>query len=79
MDNPYIIPLSLVTFLPALGALALAFFGGILGLDRFYLGKFGTGVAKLLTLACFGIWWLADLITLISRQTTDVDGLPLRE
>src|SRR5262249_16971903 len=26
MDNPYIIPLSLVTFLPALGALALAFF-----------------------------------------------------
>jgi hypothetical protein len=60
-------------------ALALAFFGGILGLDRFYLGKFGTGVAKLLTLACFGIWWLADLITLISRQTTDVDGLPLRE
>jgi NADH-quinone oxidoreductase subunit M len=26
MDNPYILPLSLVTFLPALGALALAFF-----------------------------------------------------
>ncbi|HEY2762287.1 MAG TPA: NADH-quinone oxidoreductase subunit M, partial [Pirellulales bacterium] len=26
MDNPYIIPLSLITFLPALGALVLAFF-----------------------------------------------------
>src|SRR5262249_3978393 len=26
MDNPYILPLSLVTFLPALGALVLAFF-----------------------------------------------------
>src|SRR5215475_3724190 len=26
MENPYIVPLSLITFLPALGALALAFF-----------------------------------------------------
>src|SRR5262245_7162076 len=26
MDNPYIIPLSLITFLPALGALVIAFF-----------------------------------------------------
>jgi len=59
--------------------LALAFFGGFLGLDRFYLGKYGTGVAKLLTLAGLGIWWLLDLIALASRQTTDVDTLPLRE
>jgi hypothetical protein len=60
-------------------ALALAFFGGILGLDRFYLGEIGTGLAKLLTLGGLGIWWLLDLILLCSRQTTDVDGRPLRE
>ncbi len=59
-------------------ALALALFGGILGLDRFYLGKFGTGIAKLMTLAGLGVWWLTDLIALGSRQTTDVNGLPLR-
>lgn len=59
-------------------ALILALLGGILGLDRFYLGKFGTGIAKLMTLAGLGTWWLTDLIALISRQTTDVDGLPLR-
>ena len=28
MDNPYIIPLSLLVFLPTLGALLLAFFPG---------------------------------------------------
>lgn len=40
MDNPYIIPLSLVTFLPALGALALAFFpkGAKAGIRWFTLG-----------------------------------------
>jgi TM2 domain/GYF domain 2 len=59
-------------------ALVLALFGGILGLDRFYLGKFGTGIAKLMTLAGLGVWWLSDLIALASRQTTDVNGLPLR-
>src|SRR5438477_9961501 len=40
MDNPYIIPLSLVTFLPALGALVLAFFpkGAKSGIRWFTLG-----------------------------------------
>ena len=59
-------------------AFTLALLGGILGLDRFYLGKFGTGIAKLMTFAGLGVWWLTDLIALSSRQTTDVDGLPLR-
>jgi hypothetical protein len=60
-------------------ALALAFFGGILGLDRFYLGKVGTGLAKLLTIGGMGLWWLTDLIGLGTHLTTDIDGRPLRE
>lgn len=59
-------------------ALILAIFCGILGLDRFYLGKYGTGIAKLMTLAGLGGWWLLDIAGLGNRITTDVDGLPLR-
>jgi TM2 domain/GYF domain 2 len=55
-------------------ALMFALFGGLLGLDRFYLGYVGSGVVKLLTLGCCGTWWLVDLILLVSRKTTDSDG-----
>lgn len=44
-------------------AFLLAFFLGCFGAGRFYLGRIGTGVAKLLTcLVGVGvIWWLVDL------------------
>jgi hypothetical protein len=57
---------------------ALAFLGGLFGLDRFYLGKTGSGLAKLLTLAGLGSWWALDLILLAMHRTSDVEGLPLR-
>jgi hypothetical protein len=50
---------------------------GTLGADRFYLGKIGTGVLKLVTLGGFGIWWLIDLIMLLAGKTTDSNGLEL--
>ncbi len=43
-------------------ALALSYFLGSIGVDRFYLGKIGTGIAKLLTFGGFGIWALIDLL-----------------
>jgi TM2 domain-containing membrane protein YozV len=50
---------------------------GTFGADRFYLGKIGTAVAKLLTFGGFGIWVLIDLILVLLGKTTDRQGRPL--
>jgi len=47
---------------------------GFLGVDRFYLGKVGTGVVKLLTLGGLGIWWLIDLILTLAGVQRDKEG-----
>jgi hypothetical protein len=50
---------------------------GSLGVDRFYLGKIGTGIAKLLTLGGLGIWSLVDLIVTLAGKQTDKNRRPL--
>ena len=42
------------------------FFGGI-GVDRFIMGKIGTGILKLITLGGLGLWWLIDLILIATK------------
>ncbi|HWB36119.1 MAG TPA: NINE protein [Rugosimonospora sp.] len=55
----------------------LSYFLGWLGVDRFYLGKIGTGVLKLITLGGCGIWWLIDLILVLAGSARDIQGRPL--
>ncbi|MEN8585176.1 TM2 domain-containing protein [Burkholderia sp. RS01] len=52
------------------------FLGG-LGVDRFYLGKIGTGIAKLLTAGGLGVWSLVDLIITLAGKQTDKNRQPL--
>ncbi len=50
---------------------------GYLGVDRFYLGKVGTGILKLVTFGGLGVWYLIDLILILTGSATDVRGRPL--
>ena len=55
--------------------LSLAF--GFLGVDRFYLRRPFTGALKLLTAGGLGLWWLIDVIRILSGAATDGGGHPL--
>ena len=60
-------------------AFLLAFFGGPLGLHRFYVGKTGTGILMILTLGGLGIWWLIDVVMLVSGSFRDAEQQRLTE
>ncbi|MBX3116377.1 MAG: TM2 domain-containing protein [Cryobacterium sp.] len=55
----------------------LSLFFGFFGADRFYLGKTGTAVLKLLTFGGAGIWWLIDLVLVLIGAQRDRFGREL--
>ena len=61
-------------------ALLLAFFFGVFGVHRFYVGKTGTGVVMLLldlTLVGFavtGVWAMVDALFIAVGEFTDGNG-----
>jgi TM2 domain-containing membrane protein YozV len=60
-------------------ALILSILLGGLGVDRFYLGYTGLGVAKLLTLGGCGIWSLIDIIMIATGKLKDANGNELQK
>jgi TM2 domain-containing membrane protein YozV len=59
-------------------AFLLSYFVGILGIDRFYVGHTGLGIAKLLTCGGLGIWAIIDVILIGTNSIRDAQGNSLR-
>ena len=55
------------SFKSPMAALMLAIFLGCYGVDRFYLGSVGSGIAKLLLCGGCLIWWIMDIISAKKR------------
>lgn len=58
-------------------ALVLSVIVGTLGVDRFYLGKIGTGILKLITFGGLGVWTIIDIILIAIKKLDDKEGLKL--
>ncbi|MAU34198.1 hypothetical protein CL689_01190 [Candidatus Saccharibacteria bacterium] len=54
-----------------------SFMWGTFGVDRFYLGKVGTGLLKLISFGGFGLWTIIDLFVLMGGATRDRWDRPL--
>ena len=53
--------------------LICVFLGG-LGVHRFFVDKIGTGVLMLVTLGGLGLWWIIDIILIVTGSFKDSEG-----
>lgn len=49
----------------------ISFMWGMFGVDRMYLGKYGTGLLKLLTIGGFGLWVVVDMFLIMNGSMRD--------
>ena len=52
----------------------ISFMWGAFGADRMYLGKWGTGILKLVTFGGLGVWVVVDLILVMGGSMRDKQG-----
>ena len=52
----------------------LFFFLAWLGVHRFFVGKIGTALLFIVTLGGLGIWWIVDLILIVTGNFKDKQG-----
>lgn len=57
-----------------LAAAVLAWFLGVFGIHRFYVGKIGTGVLMIVTFGGLGVWVLIDFIMILIGSFQDKQG-----
>jgi uncharacterized Zn finger protein (UPF0148 family) len=57
--------------------LFLAIFTGLLGGHRYYTGKIGSAIIQTFTLGGFYIWWIIDIISILSGGFKDSKGRSL--
>ncbi len=60
-----------------LTTLLLCIFLGQLGIHRFYTNHIAIGILQFLTLGGCGIWWLIDIILIVTDSYRDYEGNPL--
>lgn len=51
-----------------------SFMWGTFGVDRMYMGFYGTGILKLLTVGGLGLWTLSDFIIIMTGTFRDKEG-----
>lgn len=61
------------------GTFILSWLFGSLGVDRFYVGKIGTGILKLITIGGLGLWVTIDLIMITFGKFRDKQGKKLHD
>ncbi len=60
-------------------AMLLVVMLGIFGAHRFYVGRTGSALAMVFTLGGLGIWWLIDIIIVMTGQLVDSEGKRVSE
>lgn len=58
--------------------LLICLFLGWFGIHRFYTGHIAIGFVQLLTFGGFFLWWLIDLLMILTGAYRDKNGIPLR-
>jgi TM2 domain-containing membrane protein YozV len=67
VDDSRFLQLLSINIKDPTAALIISILGGHFGIDRFFIGDVGLGIAKLLTCGGFGIWTIVDWFLIMAR------------